>query len=150
MKVIIAGSRTIKPYPGLISYAVYCSKFQITEVVCGDAAGIDSGGAAWAALYNIPVTHFKPNWDAYGKRAGYLRNEQMADYADALILIWDGVSKGSGHMLEIAQRKGLPTFVLKINESRFHMEDTDISTHKFVPGIGWADIDTRDDQPIGV
>lgn len=118
MKVIIAGSNTIKPHPSLISYAIYCSGFDITEVVCSDAGGIDAGGAAWAAMYNIPVAHFKPDWEQYGKRAGYLRNSAMAEHADAAIIIWDGQSKGSEHMINIARKRGMPLFILQLDHIR--------------------------------
>jgi hypothetical protein len=46
-------------------------------------------------------------WDQFGKSAGFRRNVEMAEYADALVLVWDGKSRGSGHMLRIAQERGL-------------------------------------------
>ena len=39
--------------------------------------------------------------------AGYLRNKQMAEYADALIAFWDGESKGTKHMIDLAKKNGL-------------------------------------------
>jgi hypothetical protein len=109
MKVIIAGSRTMLD-PKHIESAVKDSQFDITEIVSGTARGADFLGELYGEYYGIPVKRFPADWDMYGKAAGYKRNQQMADYADALILVWDGKSRGSGHMLEIAKRKGLKIY----------------------------------------
>ena len=50
------------------------------------------------------------NWDLYGKSAGFRRNIEMADYAIAdnsrgiLLAFWDGKSKGTKHMIDIANK----------------------------------------------
>ncbi len=80
---------------------------QITEVVSGTARGADLAGETWAIMDDVPIKRFPADWDTYGKRAGYLRNEQMAEYADALVAVWDGVSRGTNHMIEAAKVAGL-------------------------------------------
>ena len=99
MRTIISGSRSATDY-SLIKFIIRNSQFGITEVVCGGAPGIDSLGKQWAKENNLPVKDFPADWDKYGKSAGPKRNKQMAEYADALILIWDGESKGSASMLK--------------------------------------------------
>ena len=64
-------------------------------------------GEFGALHHDSPVKKFPADWGGLGKRAGYLRNEQMADYADALIAVWDGKSKGTKHMIDSAASKGL-------------------------------------------
>lgn len=115
MKVIIAGSRTISDVL-LVSIAVTESKFKITEVVSGGARGIDLSGEFYAKSKNISVKRFKAHWDKHGKRAGYMRNIKMADYADALIAIWDSKSKGTEHMISIAKMNKLKVFVYEAIE----------------------------------
>lgn len=113
MKVIIAGSRHM-PFSmfHLIDEAVKKSNFQITEVVCGLARGADMFGGKWAVNNSIPVKTFPANWDEYGKAAGPIRNQQMAEYADALIVfIWDD-SRGSKDMLMRMERMKKPTFAV--------------------------------------
>jgi len=39
---------------------------------------------------------------------------QMAEYADALIAVWDGKSRGTRNMIDEAARKNLKLFVHKI------------------------------------
>ena len=113
MKVIIAGSRHM-PFSmfHLIDEAVKKSNFQVTEVVCGLARGADMFGGKWAVNNSIPVKTFPADWDEYGKAAGPIRNQQMAEYADALIVfIWDG-SRGSKDMLMRMERMKKPTFAV--------------------------------------
>ncbi len=113
MKVIVAGSRSIKSY-SIVSTAIMSAPFKIDEIVSGTAYGVDKLGEAYALRHKIKVSQFPADWNKYGKSAGYKRNEQMADYADALIAVWDGVSKGTNHMIEIAKRKNLKIFIYTI------------------------------------
>lgn len=73
--------------------------------------GADFFGEMYAYARKHQLKVFPANWDEYGKSAGPIRNKQMADYADALILFWDGTSKGSKSMLDLAEAKGLKIFV---------------------------------------
>lgn len=105
MKVIIAGSRTITDQ-NIVDHAVFNSGFRISEVVCGGARGVDRLGKQWARGYT-PVKMFPADWDTHGKAAGHIRNTQMAAYADALILVWDGESRGSADMIQKARAHDL-------------------------------------------
>jgi hypothetical protein len=117
MKTIIAGSRGISKF-STVERCIIASGFHITEVVSGTARGVDQLGEEWASCYQIPIKRFPADWNKYGKSAGYKRNVQMAEYANALIAIWDGESKGTKHMIDIAKNKELKVFVVfcpKIN-----------------------------------
>lgn len=110
MKLIIAGSRHIEQF---IAYGE-CVKWRIanrdkvaTEIVSGGNGGVredgvkigvDLAGEWYADYYDIHVRRFNPDWNKHGKAAGPIRNRQMAEYADALLLIWDGQSRGSANM----------------------------------------------------
>lgn len=114
MKVIIAGSRTInifQPLMEAIDNFKRRTDQEITEVVSGNARGVDRLGEWWAVRNNIPIKNFPADWEKYGKSAGHIRNKAMADYADGLILVWDGDSKGSASMLNEAKRLDLLTEV---------------------------------------
>lgn len=92
----------------LVADAVHKSgwKERISEIVSGGARGIDLAGEQFASDYGIPVKRFVPDWSV-GKVAGHIRNAEMALYADALILVWDGSSRGSANMLKNAEEQGL-------------------------------------------
>jgi glycerophosphoryl diester phosphodiesterase len=114
MKTIIAGSRGIWDYWS-VERAVTLSGFQITEVVSGCARGVDRNGEAYAAKHGIPVALFPADWANLGKRAGQVRNCEMAEYAEALVAVWDGSSRGTKHMIDTAKAKGLKVYVFRMD-----------------------------------
>jgi len=116
MKTIIAGSRSIQDY-ALVERAVHDAGWVISEVVSGAAAGVDRLGERWAARHGVPVRSFPANW-AMGRMAGMLRNIEMARYAEALVLVWDGSSAGSRQMLKVARSKGLRVHVLVVGSNQ--------------------------------
>lgn len=105
MRTIIAGSRTDagrrqEIWARLDSHHLITP---ITQVICGMARGVDTIGRDWAfAQDDIPVLEMPADWDRYGKRAGYRRNIEMARLAEQAIIFWDGQSRGSKHMFDIA------------------------------------------------
>ena len=116
MKLIIAGSRGITDQLAL-ARAVLNSGFgdDITEAVSGGARGVDRMGEDLALDAGLPVRRFKPDWDAHGKRAGILRNEEMGRYADALLAVWDGKSRGTKHMIDYMKSLGKPVYVWRVD-----------------------------------
>lgn len=112
MKTIIAGSRTITDYE-IVKKAIRDSGFEISEVVSGTASGVDRLGERYARENGLPIRQFPAEWNEYGKAAGPIRNVQMAEYADALIAIWDGCSSGTRHMIKAAEKNDLKIFVTK-------------------------------------
>lgn len=119
MKTIIAGSRSITNYQAVLD-AIAASGWrdEITEVVSGRAIGVDTLGEQWADNNGIPKKPFpvtKQEYQLHGRyKAPKERNTRMADYGEALILVWDGVSGGSMDMLEKAQARGLRFFVWEV------------------------------------
>lgn len=114
MKVIIAGSRTITAL-SLIERAIAESGFDISEVVCGMARGADMLGYKWAQRHQKPVREFPADWQKNGRGAGPIRNQEMADYANALIAVWDGRSAGTYDMISRAKQRGLRVHVLNLH-----------------------------------
>lgn len=114
MRTIIAGSRSIIDY-NLVKQAILNSGFDITEVVSGHAHGVDQLGEQWANENDIPIKLFKPDWDKFGKSAGFRRNVEMVEYAEALIACYDGVSKGTQHTINLANKRNLKVYVSKID-----------------------------------
>lgn len=113
MKTIIAGSRSIKEYH-IVAGIIDNLPWTITEVISGAAPGVDTVGANWAINRRIPLISMPADWDTHGKAAGYIRNEKMAKEADACLIIWDGISKGSKHMIDIAVKQGLHLCVVNL------------------------------------
>lgn len=110
MKTIIAGSREITDYAVLLQAIKGCP-FPITSVVSGCARGIDTLGEQYAQENSLKLYKFPADWSTYGKRAGYIRNAEMADNAEALLAVWDGNSRGTKHMINTAIQKGLEVHI---------------------------------------
>jgi len=108
MRVIIAGSRDFNDYTTLCRVCDHMlSERNDVEIVCGMAKGADLLGKKYAEERGYKVKEFPASWEALGKAAGYVRNEDMAKYSDALIAFWDGSSKGTGHMIDLANARNL-------------------------------------------
>ena len=109
LKVIVAGSRTLDNYEyvrdSLNEYLA--NRLPDVQIVSGTAKGADKLGERYAKNKRLSVKRFAAEWDRYGKSAGYRRNEQMAAYADCLIAFWDKRSRGTKHMIEIAEKSNL-------------------------------------------
>lgn len=109
-RLIVAGSRSFgsagrSRAKGIVISLIRSLPQSVCEVVSGTARGADSVGEDAAAYLGIPVEQFPADWDRHGKRAGLIRNEEMAEYADSLLAIWDGESSGTHHMIKTASRE---------------------------------------------
>lgn len=126
MKLIIAGSRGLSPTIEDIDRAFHeflrvvardpsriWRLADVKEVVSGTAAGADLAGEAWAEANGIPVKRFPAAWARQGKAAGKLRNRVMAEYADAAIVFWDGMSPGSCDMVTRMVARQKPVYVAR-------------------------------------
>ena len=114
MKIIIAGSRGFEDYGMMVQKLDHLFKNnRPTEIVSGRARGADKLGERYAQDHGIPVKYFPADWDKYGKSAGFRRNEEMARYADAVVIFWDGKSAGTKHMIDLATKCQLKGRVIK-------------------------------------
>jgi hypothetical protein len=135
MKIIIAGSRDVTDYE-VVRQAVIESGYwklygKSIEVICGMAlswqwdtdpvaGGVDRWGYEFAQRNGLIVHPFHADWKRYGKRAGFIRNALMGDYAfgneGRLLAVWDGESKGTKGMIDYARTIGLKGFVYRTDK----------------------------------
>lgn len=112
--IIIAGSRG---FNDRVLLADKLAKLLVNKtdicVICGDARGADFLGREWAGNNGHEVITMPAQWDMHGKRAGYIRNTQMAKIADACVVFWDGQSRGSKHMIDICRKRDIPLRVVQ-------------------------------------
>ena len=102
MKLAIIGSRTFTDYTAL-DLAIkqfFCDATtdgyipRFTEIVSGGAVGADSLGAQWGCEWGIKVVEHLPEWEKYGKRAGFIRNKTIIDNATHILAFWIGIVTG--------------------------------------------------------
>jgi hypothetical protein len=112
LRTIIAGSRTLTDADyGELLEALEGVDWEISEILSGGAKGGDRLGELYAQKRKIPLKVYPADWKTHGRKAGILRNSEMADDADALIALWDGTSKGTGNMIETATKRGLIVYI---------------------------------------
>jgi SLOG family YspA-like protein len=116
MKTAVIGSRNFGDY-GLLNHKlnIIHNKKPITVIVSGGAKGADKLGEQWADENKIPKTIFYPDWKKYGKKAGFLRNEDIIKNSDVVIAFWDGLSKGTGHSIKLAKKYKKPCLIVNFD-----------------------------------
>ena len=77
-----------------------------TYIISGKARGADALGELFARKYGLKTKEYPAQWDLYGKKAGFIRNETMVNESDIVIIFHDGKSKGTKHDLELCKMKG--------------------------------------------
>lgn len=107
MKTIIAGGRDFDNYNLLREKCDELIESNLTEIVSGRAKGADTLGERYAKERGYDVKLFPADWKIHGRKAGHIRNKQMADYGEMLIAFWDGKSSGTKNMIENANKLGL-------------------------------------------
>jgi len=112
-KIIVAGGRDFNNYELLKSSLDNIINEEYVTIVSGCALGADRFGIIYAKQKGYGIDLYPADWDKYGKSAGYVRNALMADNADTCICFWDGKSKGTKHMIDIATEKGLKVEVIR-------------------------------------
>ena len=129
MKLLIAGSRSIDKYRAFYEFIKWYylgGNEPPREFVTGDCK---LGADQVPHLLNVtinnesPIKSFPADWDKHGKKAGFLRNREMAEYADELLLIWDGESNGSRNMMQEMEKLGKPVHEIIIGNPKIETDE---------------------------
>ena len=103
MKLLIVGSRSITDF----DLSPYISQ-DVDTIISGGACGVDRLAEQYADLHHLSKYILRPRYDIYGRAAPLKRNEQMVDLADAVLIVWDGCSRGTQHTLKYTKKKNKP------------------------------------------
>lgn len=125
-KVIIAGGRDFDDYELMVEQARYFFRhLDNPEIISGGNkswneakkkyTGADYLAEQLAKEKGFRITIYPADWNTHGKRAGFIRNSQMGEVGTHLLAFWDGKSKGTKMMIDIARRKGIPTEIIYYN-----------------------------------
>lgn len=85
--------------------------YNCSKIISGGAIGADRFAAYYAKENNIELEEFLPDWERYGKSAGFKRNRLIVDNSDIIIAFWDGKSKGTKNTLSIAKEQNKTTLI---------------------------------------
>lgn len=116
MKLVVARCRDYNDYDRTKKILdQFYNKFKNDLIILsGGAKGTDSLGERYAKENNLQLQVFPANWTRYGKKAGPIRNEQMAKACNAVLTFWDGKSKGTRSMLKLAKKYNKKIYIIKI------------------------------------
>lgn len=121
VQVAVVGCRDFSNYQLLKSVlACVCNVHGRIGIVSGGARGADHYAARFAREQGIPLTVFKPDYAAHGKRAPFVRNTLIVDAADMVYAFWDGESPGTRHTVGYARSKGKTVAIVNIGERNRH------------------------------
>ena len=116
-KLIVAGGREFSDATllsqTLIALAHEAGDATAISIVSGMARGADMLGFQFAREHKVKCYQFPADWNQYGKRAGFIRNKQMGDFADGLLAFWDGESRGTKQMIEYMQSLNKPVHIVR-------------------------------------
>lgn len=110
--VLICGSRSISD----LSIGRYINPKEVGQVVHGGATSVDTLAEQWAKNNNIESIIFPPNYEVYGKRAPFVRDKEMVEYADYVIAFWDGHSRGTKYVIDYCKTIGRKCIVHLVGE----------------------------------
>ena len=117
MRLAIVGGRDFNNYELLESILwdlLHVRRSDIPKdiIVSGGAKGADSLGKKYAKEEELECVEYLPEWDKYGKSAGFLRNQTIVNNCDMVLAFWDGQSRGTADTIEKAKRAMKPTFII--------------------------------------
>lgn len=115
MRVAVVGSRTFNDYD-LLRRELDKMYPNISLIVSGGAKGADSLAEKYAKEEGISTLVFRPDWNQFGKRAGFIRNKDIVTNSDTVVAFWDGKSKGTANSIKHAQFMGKKLIIVKFNE----------------------------------
>jgi len=110
IKLIIAGGRNFDDYALLrttLDNLLSKTDYRDCTIISGCAKGADRLGERYAHDYLMEIWKMPADWNTHGKAAGYIRNKEMAEVATHCVCFWDGDSKGTKHMIDLAKQYNL-------------------------------------------
>ena len=112
MKLLIAGSRSIKDF----DLSPHIPQ-NVDEIISGGADGVDTLAEKFADASKISKHIIRPQYHIYGQAAPIVRNKEMVNLADAVLVIWDGKSKGSLSTIKYAERVNKPVNIITLEKT---------------------------------
>ena len=113
-KIIISGSRNYNNKEFVYKKLdEILREYKHIVIVEGGATGVDALARQYAIDNYIPYKEFPASWSLFGRKAGVLRNQQMADYSDVLIAFYNG-SRGTSNMIKEAKKRHLIIHIVEI------------------------------------
>lgn len=120
-RVAVVGCREYSNYEQASKYISYCiesirKKYNLI-FVSGGCRGADRAGERFALENGFAAECYPADWKTYGRAAGPIRNEKIAQLSDYIICFWDGKSKGTKSMIKYARKYNKPIRIIIVSLS---------------------------------
>jgi hypothetical protein len=83
------------------------AQYEFKKIVHGAARGADTLAAHWALAHKVFSVGYRAQWDAYGKAAGAIRNQEMLDVEKPELVIAFPGGRGTADMVRRAKKAGV-------------------------------------------
>jgi len=114
LKIGVIGSRGFNDYK-LLKDTLDEYLNDVFLIVSGGAVGADSLGEKWANENSVKTLIIKPDWNKYGKSAGFIRNTDIVENSDIIIAFWDSLSRGTEDSIKKAREMGREVKIIYYN-----------------------------------
>jgi GH18 family chitinase len=116
VKIAVIGSRNFSDYfffhEKLEAIIINLKDFEFVSGRC------KSGGDALIKKYcnenQYKLVEHLPDWNKFGKKAGFLRNQLIVDDCTHLVAFWNLESKGTKSSIEMARKQNKPVKIVEI------------------------------------
>lgn len=122
---LVVGSRDFNDYQTMCNILDYLlQNHKEVTIVSGGARGADSLAETYALGHNHRLKVFKADWKCHGKKAGYLRNEEMHKFISqyenrGVVAFWNGNSKGTAHNFELSIKYNNPIKIFNYSIDKY-------------------------------
>ena len=111
MKLAIVGSRNLS-VENINDYIP--EEMEIDEIISGGARGIDACAKKFALENNVAYTEILPDYKRYSRGAPIIRNREIVERADHVLILWDGASRGTKSVIDYCKDIGKPFSVFEL------------------------------------
>lgn len=127
LKLAVVGSRTIDSFGIIDLYGLGAlsmmgfEMFDVGHIISGGALGADTLAKELHKKYKkvsvwgeMKLVEHLPDWDKYGKSAGFRRNKTIVDDCEAAIVLWDTKSHGTENTMWNLDDQGKPYVIVRV------------------------------------
>ena len=115
MKLAVVGSRSFTDKATVFFFLdAYRETFgdKLVIVSGGCPNGPDNHAEMYGWKHDIPLQIYLPDWDKYGKGAGFIRNSEIVENCDEVIAFWDRKSNGTRDTIRKAEKKNKEVIIV--------------------------------------
>jgi len=138
LRLGVIGSRSFNDYKLLCNTLQEYKHYKL-EIVSGGAKGADSLAKRYAEENLLPYKEFLPDWDSFGKQAGFIRNADIIANSDEVVAFWDKKSSGTANSIHLAGKKGIPVKIIHFEEEKLIKSNKELfnAWKNLAETIGW-------------